>query len=77
MLRARAMRRPIREMPRCRYCLTRRRVYVLKSHIRLLLLSALVRACQYSIVCSGGVCAQYFDGELESFLAGALDGFRR
>ena len=41
MLRAHSMRCPIREILRCRYCWTKRRVYVSKSHIRLLLLSVL------------------------------------
>ena len=50
MLRARSMRRPIREMPRCRYCWTRRQAYVSKSHIRLLLLSVLFHARQYTVI---------------------------
>ena len=77
MLRAYSMRHPIREIFECRYCWTKRPVYVLKSHIRLPLLSALSHARQYSIMFLKGVYPQYLNGELKCFLAEVLDRFKR
>ena len=77
MLRARSMRRPIREMLQCRYCWTKRPVCVLKSHIRLPHLSVLSRGRQHKDIFLKGLCPQYLDGELEYFLAGTLGRFKR